>query len=203
MAVKIKPPNNKLIRSVNGKVRKCKKERHRPTVAAIVKHRTKKSFLLIEPKVSLSGVGTKNPGIVKGGIKRGEGILSALFRELEEELSMQPSQLKVLGYGGSRSVLSVKQKSGLLMKRYFFFYVEYEGPLAITINPLELSSYRWFTLKEIREEIKILLELRPDKYAVLDAAFAALEKKKNGRSKSLKSGKLKKTTKPRNRKKAA
>ncbi len=169
MALKFRPLNADLLKSIREQVKRCGSERHRATVVLLIEHARTGEFLLIE-----SGkAGPRNPGLVKGGVERNESVLEALFREAKEEVGFEQAQVRVFGYGGSRSVRSM-QKSKLVRKRYFFFHVVYDGPLELTIDLSEISGYQWLTIHQVREEIRVLLECRPDKYAVLEEAFETL-----------------------------
>lgn len=177
MALKFRPVNRALLRRVHDKVRRCKKERHRPTVALLIEHHETGQFLLIESKNGKS----KNPGLVKGGIGNQESMLDALYREAEEEVGFTQSQVRIFGYAGSRSVSSAHTKSGLRKKRYFIVHVVYDGPLELTINTDELSGYRWCSIAQVQEHISILLASRPEKHAVLTEVFIQLERTREER----------------------
>ena len=172
MGVKFRPVTSDLLGKINARARKCQRERHRPTVAAVVICKKTGKILVVESAATSEETLKTNPGIVKVGMNpQKEDALTALFREIKEEVFLSPDQLRVTGYGGSRSVRSLKRKGRLLKKRYFFFLVEYDGVEDLTINTSELSGYFWLTIKQARKKISVLKETRLEKFRALDAVF--------------------------------
>ena len=100
----------------------------------------------------------------QGGIDSGEDVTQGIFREMGEEVGMQPEQLEVSGYQG---VLDLDAESGRKDKRgftkgkkYFFFNVEYSGPEELKIEKSEIADYKWVNESDIKE---ILGTTRPEK----------------------------------------
>lgn len=176
-----KPLTRKLWAQINKEIKACNKEKKElPTVAAVLYHTRSRRYLVV---ISRKG-GLSNPGLVKGGVEKGESAVRALVREIREELHIPTFAIKVKGYGGSHSVPSVHKKKGLATKRYFVFLVAYAGPLKLTING-ELCGYDWILLDEVEKTLSVLKDTRPGKLEVLTKFFASpsLKKKKKARTK--------------------
>jgi|GEM_PF-2896972 len=183
MGILFKPLSKVLWKQIDDEVHACfQAGTERPTVAAVLYHIRSHKFLLI---TSTSG-GLLNPGLVKGGVKKGESALCALIREIRQELRVRILEKHIKGYAGSFSVASVHQKDGRSTKRYFVFLVAYGGPHKLNING-ELSGYFWYLLEEIPEVLGISQEARPRKYEVLMQIFASpsLKKAKAKRKKKI------------------
>jgi 8-oxo-dGTP pyrophosphatase MutT (NUDIX family) len=173
------PLTKKLWNAINKEIKACiKAKKERPTVAAVLYHTRSRQYLIITSRKG----GLSNPGLVKGGVERGESAFRALMREIGQELHISVSSRNVKGYGGSYSVPLVHPKNGLSIKRYFVFLVAYSGPLKLTING-ELSGYFWMPLKEVEGALSVLNEPRPEprpeKYNVLMKIFASPSLKQN------------------------
>lgn len=149
---------------------KVKAKKERATPAAVIYHRRSHKYLLI---TSING-GPSDPGLVKGGAKKGESARRALLREIGEELQVKRRQIKIRGYLGSYSVSSLKHKEGLKKKRYFIFLVSYDGPHELNTNG-ELLDYEWKEFNEVEGRISILKDTRQGKYDVLSGSFNALK----------------------------
>jgi len=150
---------------------------HRPTVAVMVEHFETRKFLIVYGRQDLFSQ-TQNPGIVKGGVDKGEKPIEAARREIYEELGALPHHFEFLSYYGSYSVESKKQKEGFPRKRYYVFHAIYTGPFEFQIDMDELSHYEWVTLGEARQSLRSLKEHRGDKHKVLLKIFARVKKKK-------------------------
>lgn len=85
MVLEFKPVNTAILRRIHDRVRWCRRSKHRPTVAMLVEHAKTNKFLLTESRNAPVGSTERNPGIVKGKVEKGEHVLAAVFRELEEE----------------------------------------------------------------------------------------------------------------------
>ncbi|MBI5004149.1 NUDIX hydrolase [Candidatus Kaiserbacteria bacterium] len=172
------PLTKKLWTRINLEVRACVQEgEERATVATIIRRRGK--YLIITSSHGAGG-GYFNPGIVKGGVERGETALAALFREIPQELGIRRALLKLIGYGGAYSVASTSaRKKGYTKKRYYIFYVTYTGPQKLRING-ELSGFYWMTLPEVHRVLQVLLlpPERQEKFDVLTDAFSSLQEQK-------------------------
>lgn len=171
----------KRLTRINSEMRTCgRKKKQRATVAGVVEFAETDEYLLVYGKKGIAG-DEPNPGIVKGAPKKGETAIEALLREIEEELGILPTQVKVKGYGGAHCVRSLKRKGGFWKKRYFVFHIVYSGDSDLIINRDELSDYVRIAYKDLRERLVILQATRPEKFKVLMKIF-----------KDLKSGKRKK-----------
>jgi 8-oxo-dGTP pyrophosphatase MutT (NUDIX family) len=153
---------------------------HRPTAAIVFEDRSigwesrPRRFLVIWSKNDGTG---ENPGIVKGGVEGEELVMEAVLREAEEEVGIKREHVVLRYYLGARSVKSYKRKGDRDKKLYLIVYAHYTGPLALTVNPNELSRYAWLTLDEIEHELDGLHSLRPDKERVLREIFAAIRRR--------------------------
>jgi 8-oxo-dGTP pyrophosphatase MutT (NUDIX family) len=116
----------------------------------------------------------ENPGIVKGGVEVGEKLFVAAYREPAEEVGMRREHIIFRGYGGTRSVRSLKQKGGFPKKLYIILYADYIGPWKLIVNPNEISRQAWQTDVQIEKTLTELDALRPDKGKVLREALATV-----------------------------
>lgn len=146
-----------------------RKKTHRPTAAVVLQYRKSGRFLIVWSKDDALG---SNPGLAKGGVEFGEMIFEAGLRELAEEVGIQRKHVALRGYGGARSVRSLKSKGGFAKKLYFIIYGVFSGPRKLTVNPNELSGYDWMSLSEVDIALTELRVQRPDKERVLREAFA-------------------------------
>jgi 8-oxo-dGTP pyrophosphatase MutT (NUDIX family) len=167
-----KPLNRKITSRIVKLVRSCQRRNIRKaTVAILLRHGKTRKFLVIVPsKTRASGPG-KNPGLVKGGIRKNEHVLVAGWREIEEELGIPQWRISFRAYGGSKRVRSLRRLRGFSEKQYFLFYAVYDGPLKISINRKELSDYRWLKLGEIKRFLAELKKTNSEKYVALTSAF--------------------------------
>jgi len=143
----------------------------RPTVAAIVRIRIDREFKFLVVD-SVNGKSGQNPGIPKGGVHVAERAIEALYRELEEELGMHVSCLKLVAYLGADIVASASRHRGVDQKCYFTFLVEYSGNETLRVSKREIRNYRWLTYGELTEALEILNPIRRAKFNVLKKLFA-------------------------------
>ena len=179
--VKFRRLTSKVKKIAQTALRRCERKRpqtHRPTVTIVFRYRgpgwkmmKKSRFLIIWSKDDGTG---ENPGLVKGGVEVGEKLFAAGFRESAEEVGMSREHIFFRGYGGTRSVRSLKCKGGFPKKLYVILYADYTGPKRLTINPNELSRCAWLTDVEIDKTLCELRAKRPVKETVLREALAAV-----------------------------
>ncbi len=176
----------KLERALSRRMSKDRKGNvHRPTVAVMIQHHETKKFLIIFGRADVFG-NAPNPGIVKGGVDRGELPLAAARREIEEELGIHSKYFEFLYYYGSYSVKSLKKKEGFPRKRYYVFHAVYDGPSEFSIDTDELSHYAWMTLRDAKRSLRSLARLRSDKQKALLKIFEHFKKKIPERNKQRK-----------------
>jgi 8-oxo-dGTP pyrophosphatase MutT (NUDIX family) len=165
------------MRKIMRHVRRDQREkRRRPVVAIVIEHAYSGLLLLIFGKDH--EVGVLNPGLVKGGIEKGESILGALYREAREEVAIGAVHLDVHTYLGNGTVVSVKKKRGFERKGYFVFLATYFGELELRINPIEIEGYQWVREDEVLSVLATLRKKRPDKYALLKKVFRSAAQKR-------------------------
>jgi 8-oxo-dGTP pyrophosphatase MutT (NUDIX family) len=187
---KFKRLTRKVKRNAQAALRVCvRKKTHRPTAAVVLQYKKTRKFLVILSKDDGTG---RNPGLAKGGVEVGETIFEAALRELNEEIGIERGHVAFRGYGGTRSVGSLKSKGGFAKKLYFLLYAVYSGSLELTVNPNELSGYDWLTFAELNVALAELRERRPDKERVLREAFAMIAR--NMKTKKKRKAGSKKTT---------
>jgi 8-oxo-dGTP pyrophosphatase MutT (NUDIX family) len=153
-----------------------KKRRRRPTAAGVLIHEESGDVLIVYGTAVEQDAGL-NPGIVKGGIDRSEGVVDALIREIYEELGIPHYQIDILGYLGRHDVKSLKQKGGYARKRYYVVVVLYRGDKDIVVNPLEVAGHEWLPIEEVREVVNVLRGCRPEKHKALTQIFGVLRRK--------------------------
>ena len=157
--------------AINREIKNCIDARtERPTVAALIEWRGR--YLIISSANGSHG-GFYTLGIPKGAVVTGETALSALRREVREELGIR-RQLSVKGYLGAYSVRSLTQSKGFATKRYFVFHVLYSGKKKLRING-ELSGYYWMTISEVRDVLSHIREARIEKFETLTHVFDTIE----------------------------
>ena len=122
---------------------------YRPVVVLIIKKADK--FLIVQ-----SAKGT-NPWVFpQGGIDFGETPKVALFREIEEEVSILEEELNIIDplfyYTTKDAPITRKDKRGFSKgKAYFFSFCEYIGDDNLTLQEEELLNYHWGTIKKVLE----------------------------------------------------
>jgi putative (di)nucleoside polyphosphate hydrolase len=93
----------------------------------------------------------------QGGVKKNESTLEALFRELREEVSLQPSHYRVLNSKGPYRYLfhGGRKKEGFDGQEQFYFLVQLTAPdsyVQIETDAPEFSRIRWIEPANFRVE---------------------------------------------------
>jgi len=95
-----------------------------------------------------------------GGVEKGETVESAVYREISEELGIEPGSLQLVG----KSHNSLKFKFKVIKmtrdsnnyegsERYFFGFRFIGDEKIITPNPEEVRSYKWVTRSELKKHL--------------------------------------------------
>ena len=150
---------------------------HRPTVVLVIRDKKSGQFLIVMGRKDRVG-GARNPGLVKGGIDPGEHIIDAALREAKEEIHASKFEITIVAYCGSYSVYSVKKKENFGRKRYFVFYVKYDGPRTLIIDDDEIIDYAWVKSSDIARVLRPLRKKRIGKYKTLLKVFSIIRKTK-------------------------
>lgn len=90
----------------------------------------------------------------QGGIEIQESASGALLRELQEELRIPSSAVRLLDYLGSSDLDAesnrVDKRGFSKGKRYYFFTLSYSNPgNTLRINEEEIAEYRWVGLGQV------------------------------------------------------
>lgn len=86
--------------------------------------------------------------------RKGEDINAAVYRRLEEEMGIKCELNKV-----NEFIYKVEFENGLIENEYLHVYTGKSNGTPI-INEEEVEDYKWISLKELKEDIK----LNPNKY---------------------------------------
>jgi putative (di)nucleoside polyphosphate hydrolase len=116
--------------------------RYRPNVAAIIKRHDKK--ILVGERSDIPGAWQ----FPQGGVKQPETPQQALVRELKEEISLQPSEYRIIDSKGPYRYLFEKDrfKEGFNGQEQTYFLVQLNDPKApinVETEEPEFSRVRW------------------------------------------------------------
>lgn len=134
---------------------------YRPVAVAIIRNANGETLFIQDAK-------TGEWLLPQGGIEPGENAETGLLREIAEELNISGNQLRNAQYKGRADLdfepTRLERRGFTKGKRYFFFSLEYSGPLELTVNAEEVAGYRWAhksqapeVLAATREEKKLLI----------------------------------------------
>ncbi|MCH1407439.1 MAG: RNA pyrophosphohydrolase [Verrucomicrobiales bacterium] len=117
---------------------------YRPNVAAILR-KPKSGKILIAERISNKG----SWQFPQGGVDKGEDLIGALFREVEEEIGVGPDKYKITA---ARTAYRYKFPRGHLKKKQFcgqvqtYFLCDYYGKknaIDLDAHVREFSQYKW------------------------------------------------------------
>lgn len=124
---------------------------YRKGVSAVIKN-GKGEFLL----VNLQSFAEKYYAILGGGLDKGESLEQAAYREIEEELGIASSKLKLSAKTGEPLRFTFKEiklhRDGNEYKgseRYFFGFDFLGNEEDIKVNDDEVRKYKWVALKDL------------------------------------------------------
>ena len=158
MTKKVRRRIQRIVRTV------IREKKLRVTVALVIRYKKTDMMLVIKSAHTEAG---GNPGLVKGGVEINETVIEAAYREAQEEVGIARRHLKVVGYGGTGRVRSLRSKHGFTEKKYIILLVEYDGPIAVRINENEIYWAGWMRLDDAAQLFHQLQESRPSKAALL------------------------------------
>lgn len=123
--------------------------RYRPNVGAIIRRPDGK--ILIGERSDVAGAWQ----FPQGGIKKSETALEALFRELQEELSLERGHYKVIESNGPYRYLfrRGRTKEGFDGQEQIYFLVELTAPdsnIEVETDKPEFSQFRWIEPREFQ-----------------------------------------------------
>jgi putative (di)nucleoside polyphosphate hydrolase len=125
--------------------------RYRSNVAAIIRAADQK--ILVGERTDVQGAWQ----FPQGGVKKNESTLEALFRELREEVSLMPSNYRVVDSKGPYRYLfqGGRKKEGFDGQEQFYFLVQLTGPTSyvqVETDDPEFSRIRWIEPVNFRVE---------------------------------------------------
>lgn len=131
----------------------------RPCIVAVIEDNEGR-FLFVRSVKSVNSW-----GFPQGGIEDEESIPQALFREIEEETGIKPSQLTFTRYIGCNDLdiprAPDRDHRGYSRgKRYFAFYLKYNESPEVQLSTLELDRYEWVKPVDVN---RIIADIRAEK----------------------------------------
>lgn len=120
------------------------------------------SVILVENKLGevLLVQSSKNSnwwGLPQGGVNRGESLVNAAVRELQEETGIDTESIRyILGCGVNQiDIPNWEHRDGFQKgKRYYYFYFGgCEPGVNIKLQPEELSAYKWMHPTQAIEQL--------------------------------------------------
>ena len=115
--------------------------KYRPAVLAIIRN-SRGHILFVQSAKNLS-----EWYLPQGGIEQNETFVSALHRELFEELGIVSAAVEIEHYKGSHDLdAEIERKDRRMFsrgKRYFAFTLRYNGPDDLRFNSDEIASFCW------------------------------------------------------------
>lgn len=144
---------------------------YRPVVVGVVRDFDGRVLFTMSPKAVLDG--GMNWNLPQGGVKDGEGIISALKRELNEEVGLREEDIiidKSFGYSDYLLPPGREHRKGYKGKRYFWISVRCKPDARIMPNLSEVQFCVWANEQmqemcvnsiraEKREDVRRVLEL--------------------------------------------
>ncbi len=145
---------------------------YRPCVVPVI-YDDNKRFLITQASVELSCW-----SYPQGGIKRGEKIIDALFRELKEEVGINSRlDLNFIDYNLYYAILNfesdrLRKKGFTKGKAYFFVLANYFGDKKLVLNSKEVADAKWLNYSEAAEHFYLGRKEKADlNKLVLDKAI--------------------------------
>jgi putative (di)nucleoside polyphosphate hydrolase len=134
---------------------------YRPVVSCVVVDAEGKMLFTLSSKAAQD----KNWNYPQGGIEENEDIIAAVYRELNEELGINPKDLQIQKYCGYNDVDSPpgRKLNGYKKgKRYFWVLIKYNGPTELTPDQKEIINYTWVLPEQTSEYINTIRKERRD-----------------------------------------
>jgi putative (di)nucleoside polyphosphate hydrolase len=125
---------------------------YRPNVAAILRNSAGQIFIAERLHVKDSWQ------FPQGGVDEGEDLVKALFRELQEEIGVQPEQLEILRrregyrYAFAKNRLKHGIYGGQEQTYFECRYLGCDGDIRLDATDQEFSRWRWIVPSEFRLE---------------------------------------------------
>lgn len=142
---------------------------YRPVVVGVIKDFDGRVLFTMSPKAVSDG--EMNWNLPQGGVREGEDILSALKRELNEELGLREEDLTIehsFGYSDYLLPKGREQRKGYKGKRYFWIGVSCSPNARIMPNMSEVQFCTWASEEMLKRAISsIRVEKRVDVRTVL------------------------------------
>jgi len=148
--------------------------RYRLNVGAIIKRSDGK--ILIGERSDVAGAWQ----FPQGGVKKSETPLEALSRELQEEVSLEPANYRVIESNGPYRYLFLagRTKEGFGGQEQTYFLVELTGPdssIEVATEEPEFLRFRWIEPREFK--ISWVPEFKQDVYRQIFGDFFRIDLK--------------------------
>lgn len=121
-------------------------KKYRPTVVIILRN-TAGQFLLVK-----SANSHQTWGFIQGGVNPDEGVISALLRELKEEVGIYGKEIGLIWYCGSNliNIVEWEQRDGFVNgKKYFYFITICDSSVTLRLQSDEVADFAWVNPKDI------------------------------------------------------
>lgn len=144
---------------------------HRPTVVAVIESGDTGKVLVVQSAKNFAW------GFPQGGVERAEDAVSAVLREVREEVGIAQSDIEmVVKHCFSDNLTSPRKYHDFTVgKRYHYFHLRCRGTPQVVMEPTEIRDFRWYEHSQAEAFIRSTVQRVEKQKHLLRALYAIRE----------------------------